>query len=135
MKPTYAVFALTTAAAFLFATGCGKKQETAPTAQDAQKAVEQASSQVQQATSSAASQAGAEAQTLLDKAKSLIADKNWSAALAALNSAAGKQPTADQKSLIDQLIAEAQKAMAGDAASKLKDQAGQALGGLLGGKK
>lgn len=170
MKSTHAVIALTTVAAFWLTTGCGKKEEAAPTAQETQKAVQQAAgevqkaaeqqapavqqaaqqaaatvqqaassiqqtaaSAVQQATATAATpQAGAEAQSLIDKAKGLMADKKWMDALGALKDAAGKQPTAEQKGLLDQLIAEAQKALAGDAGTKLKSEATKALGGLLG---
>jgi hypothetical protein len=161
MKSTYAEIALTTAAAFWLATGCGKKEEAPPTAQDAQKAVQQAAGEaqkaaeqqapaVQQAAQQAAAtaqqaaasaqqtaavattHAGTEAQSLIDKAKGLIADKKWADALSTLKDAAGKQPTAEQKDLLDQLIAEVQKALAGDAGTQLKSEATKALGGLLG---
>ena len=98
-------------------------------------AVQQQVAAPQQAASSMVALAGTEAQSLVDKAKALMADKNWAGALAALKDAASKQLTAEQKSLIDQLIAEVQKAMAGNTATTLKDQAAQTLGGLLGGKK
>jgi len=93
---------------------------------------QQTAASAQQAAATAATQAGAEAQSLIDKAKGLMADKKWTEALAALKDAAGKQPTAEQKSLLDQLIAEVQKALAGDAGTKLKSEATKALGGLLG---
>lgn len=100
-----------------------------------QQAVQQQAAAPQQAASSMVALAGTEAQSLVDKAKALMADKNWAGALAALKDAASKQLTTEQKSLIDQLIAEVQKAMAGNTATTLKDQATQTLGGLLGGKK
>lgn len=161
MKSKYAVIALTTAAAFWLATGCGKKEEAAPVAQETQKAVEktaadvqkaaeqqapavqqaaqqaaataqQAAASAQQTATAAATQAGTETQSLIDKAKGLMADKKWMDALATLKDAAGKQPTAEQKGLLDQLIAEVQKALAGDAGTQLKSEATKALGGLLG---
>jgi L-lactate utilization protein LutB len=161
MKSKYAVIALTIAAAFWLTTGCGKKEEAAPVAQDAQKAVQQAAGEAQKAAeqqapavqqaaqqaaataqqaaasaqqtaAAATTQAGTEAQSLIDKAKGLMADKKWVDALGTLKDAAGKQPTAEQKGLLDQLIAEVQKAMAGDAGTKLKSEATKALGGLLG---
>ena len=61
-----------------------------------------------------------------------MADKKWVDALSTLKDAAGKQPTAEQKGLLDQLIAEVQKAIAGDAGSQLKGEATKKLGGLLG---
>ncbi len=69
---------------------------------------------------------------MIDKAKGPMADKKWVDALGTLKDAAGKQPTAEQKGLLDQLIAEVQKAMAGDAGTKLKSEATKALGGLPG---
>ena len=191
MKSKCAVIALTTAAAFWLTTGCGKKEEAAPTAQETQKAVQQAAGEVQKAVeqqvpampqapaveqaaqqatttmqvqkaaeqqapavqqaaqqvtaavqqaaasaqqpaAAATPQAGSEAQSLIDKAKGLMADKKWVDALGSLKDAAGKQPTADQKGLLDKLIAEVQKAMTSDAGSQLKGGATKALGGLFG---
>lgn len=66
-------------------------------------------------------------QTIIDATKQLIADKKYQDALGALSKLNGLQLTAEQQKMVDDLKAQAQKLVSGDAA--------KTIGGLLEGKK
>ncbi|MCG3147622.1 MAG: hypothetical protein PCFJNLEI_01062 [Verrucomicrobiae bacterium] len=74
------------------------------------------------------------AQSLLDKAQKLIASKDYSGAMTTLKDLSKLKLTPEQQSLLDQLKATVQKAMAADATSDATKKATDALGGALGGK-
>jgi hypothetical protein len=101
---------------------------------DAAKAAEPATTTMPAVTNQAAVQtqpAEQQAQGIIDRAKSLIADNKYQDALGSLSQLKDLQLTAEQQKLVDDLKTKIQEALAkattGDAAS--------ALGGALGGKK
>ena len=98
--------------------------EAQPAAADVQK---QAAA-VQSATQQAASSASESADSLIDKAKSLMGDSKYSEAMDLLKRLSSMELTPEQKKLVDDLMAQAQKALAGTAAS----DAAKSVGGLLG---
>jgi hypothetical protein len=119
-------------------TACSK-QESQPAATpgpeapeataEVQKQVEAVKPAAQQAASSVAS----EAQSMIDKAKSLIADNKYSEAMDLLKRLSSMELTPEQKKLVDDLMAQVQNAMAGAAASEATKKARDAVGGMLGG--
>ena len=70
-------------------------------------------------------------QSLIDKAKSLVADQKYSDALNTLSQLTNVKLTPEQQSLVDSLKSQIQAALAKTGAS----DAASALGGVLGGKK
>ena len=115
-------------------------------------AAAQAATQVQAATTAgtnlanaavapmtqAATQATAQAQpaqtmvqSLIDRAKGLVADQKYSEALNTLSQLSNIKLTPDQQALVDSLKSQIQTALAKAGAS----DAASALGGVLGGKK
>lgn len=96
------------------------KTAAATAAADAQKQVE---------TKAAAGQG--QAQGLIDRAKGLLAEKKYTEALSSLKGVSNLKLTAEQQKWVDELKAQIQKAMAGQAAS----DATKAAGGLLDPKK
>jgi hypothetical protein len=137
MRITSSIVVITLCAGLLAA--CSKQEtqpaapapETPQTATEApkaaaevQKAAEAASSTAQEAASSAASSA----QSMIDKAQALMADSKYSEAMDLLKRLSSMELTPDQKKLVDDLMAQAQKALAGAATS----DASKSVGGLLG---
>jgi hypothetical protein len=88
-------------------------------------AVEQAA----QNASSLATDAGGQAQGMIDKVKTLMADKNYQDALATLKQLANTKLTPEQQKLVDDLKRQLQTAMAGKTANDAASSLGKALGG------
>ena len=117
-------------------TGCSKQESsTPPQAPEAPTAAPKATAEVQKqaeaaqsAAQTAASAASSQAQSMIDQAKSLIADNKYAEAADLLKRLSSMQLTPEQKKLVDDLMAQVQKAMAGAAAS----DATKSVGGLLG---
>ncbi len=146
MKIQFLIAAITLSAAAISLSGC-KKEEAAPApttveapkpndtmANEPAKVVEPAQPAAKEVVDQATSQADAataQSQSLIDKAKSYVADQKYQDALTTLSQLSASKLTADQQKLVDGLKAQIQSAIAkastGDAAS--------ALGGALGGKK
>jgi len=138
MKTTnrYTLLALTVCGTALLLSACSKKEEpSAPTASDAQKsagsiadeaqkqaanvkaAAETAAAEAKKQAEAAAAAAQSQAQGLMDRAKSLMAEKKYTEALGSLNELSKLQLTADQQKWLDDMKAQIQKAIAGQATS------------------
>jgi hypothetical protein len=138
-----ATIVMSTAAVSL--SGCKKEEAVSAPAVEASKpsepitnepakavdAANTATKAVADQTTSQADAATAQSQSLIDKAKSYVADQKYQDALTTLSQLSSSKLTADQQKLVDGLKAQIQSAMAktsgGDAAA--------ALGGALGDKK
>ncbi len=157
MKMTYSMLGLTAGAALFLASGCSKEQpppsetpkaatppatETQPVAEAAKAAVEQvkttATATAEQATKAVTTEAAAAAaganiqiQSLIDKAKSLVADQKYQDALNSLQQLSSFKLSDEQQKLVDGLKAQIQAALAKAAGSN----AASAIGNILGGKK
>jgi hypothetical protein len=130
-------------AAVVCLSGC-KKEEAAPApvaveapkpsepiANEPAKVVESAKPPAKEAVDQATSQtdaATAHSQSLIDKAKSYVADQKYQDALSTLSQLSASKLTPDQQKLVDALKAQIESAMA-------KASTSDALGGALGGKK
>jgi hypothetical protein len=141
MKTKLIITAILACATLAAVSGC-KKEEPAPaapkadqgTASQAAPVVDAAKSAVNDVTNQAAAQATAapeQAQGLIDRAKSLVADSKYTEALSSLNQLTTTKLTDDQQKLVDGLKAQIQAALAKATGS----DAASALGGALGGKK
>ncbi len=149
MKTNVFVSGIAVAIAVAALAGC-KKEEPATTQQqqppqategiasEAKKAVDTATTAAKQAAEQVAAQATAaqqqaqqQAQGIIDKAKSLVADKKYQDALTSLNQLTNLKLTPEQQKLVDDLKAQIQAALSKAAAS----DATSAVGGILGGKK
>jgi outer membrane PBP1 activator LpoA protein len=112
-------------------TACSKQESSTPQAPEATKpaaAVEKQAEAAKPAAQDAAASATSNAQSMIDKAKALIADNKYSEAMDLLKKLSSMQLTPEQKQLVNDLMAQVQKAMAGAAAS----DATKSVGGLLG---
>lgn len=131
--------------------GCGKQEEQTPASvsdalpsadkavSDAQKqaepqkeAAQSAAVDTQKSAIDVASAATDQAQGSIDKVKALIAEKNYTEALAAVQDLSAMKLTPEQQKLVDDLKVQAQKAMADAATEEAKKKAAGAVGGLLG---
>jgi hypothetical protein len=152
MKINLIVPGITLCAALAAVSGCNK-QEAAPApsetskttetvAPEAKTAVDTSTAAVKQVTDQATTQATAQAtaqvnageqqaQGLIDRAKSLVADNKYQDALASLSQLASTKLTPDQQKIVDGLKAQIQAALGKTTAS----DAASALGGALGDKK
>lgn len=130
--------------------GCGKQDEQTPPAvggaqksvdkavSDAQKPAEEqkaaaqpVAAEAQKSATEAASAASNQAQGLIDKVKTLIAEKKYTEALASLKELSALKLTPEQQKLVDDLKAQVQKAIASSAADDASKKATDAVGGLL----
>ena len=146
MKTALITIALMALILVTLVVGC-KKQEEAPTPSEPRKAaegtfseaanaVEAVKTTAKEATAQAATQLTAaqqQAQGLIDRAKSLLAENKCQDALASLNQLASIRLTPEQQKLVDELKAKIQAALAKTAVSGTN--AASALGNMLGGKK
>jgi outer membrane PBP1 activator LpoA protein len=127
MRVASSVVIITLSASLL--TACSKPEsQTTELPQE----VPQAATEMEKSAETVAP-AAQEAQSLIDKAKSLIADNKYSEAMDVLKRLSSMELTAEQKKMVDDLMAQVQKAMAGAAASEASDKAKDAVGGMLGG--
>lgn len=111
------------------AAGCGKQETKAPAAPaanapaapaDAKAAVEKAAGQAKQAAGQMAADLSAQANTMIEKAKTLIADKKYQEALTSLQQVAMSKITPEQKKTVDDLIAKAKQLMSSDAGKAIE---------------
>lgn len=101
--------------------------DTQAKAAEAQKAGEKAAADLRGETTALSSKA----QTLIDAAKKLVADQNWSEALKTLASLSDMKLTPEQQTMVDSLKQQAQKMAQDAAATKATEQGTKALGNLL----
>lgn len=111
-----------TAVSFLVA-GCGKQEasapaapaaNTAPAAADMKAVAAKAAEQTKQAATEMTANLSAQAQGMIDKAKGLIGEKKYQEAITSLQQVAASKITPEQKKVVDDLIAQAQKLMSSD---------------------
>jgi TolA-binding protein len=123
---TSLVLALVTASFLSF--GCGKQETKAPaapgaTANDAntmKASADKAMEQSKQAVGQVSAELTKQTQVVIDKAKTMIGDKKYQEALTALQQVAVSKISPEQKKVVDDLIAQAQKLMASDAGKAIQ---------------
>ncbi|MCW5553105.1 MAG: hypothetical protein KIS67_13210 [Verrucomicrobiae bacterium] len=146
----YTIAILAVTAALTLVAGCSKQDSSSPanpvetektagsladqlqdTAEAAKASAEKAAGEVAKQAETAATAASGTAQTLIDKARGLVAEKKYQDALTVLGQLSDLKLTDDQKKLVESLKTQIQKALAGQAAT----DGASAVGNLLGGKK
>jgi hypothetical protein len=122
--------------------GCGQKEQSAPEpAAPMEKAAEAVPAEMPKAVEAPAPAVAAspeatpaatatidQAQSQIDKAKSLLADNKYAEALTALKELSAMKLTPDQQTMVDGLKAQVEKAMQAQATS----DATKSVGGMLG---
>jgi hypothetical protein len=148
MKTKNILTTMTFTALLAFIVGCGKSDETTPAAspstapaaapaapapaaadkvevaaKDAKNTATKAADTAVKTANDTAASMESKAQSLIDQAKSFVADKKYQPALDTLQKLSSLKLTPEQQTVVDNLKAQIQKLMAGQAGS---------LGGLLG---
>jgi cytochrome bd-type quinol oxidase subunit 1 len=142
MKSAKIAALLALASAFGLMIGCGQKEQTLsePPAK-VEKAAEGVPAEMPKAAEAPAPAVAVtpevtpaatanidQAQSQIDKVKSLLADKKYTEALTALKELSAMKLTPDQQTMVDGLKAQVEKAMQADATS----DATKSVGGMLG---
>lgn len=131
--------------------GCGKQESQTPPAvsesrpsvekavSDAQKQAESqkataqsTAAEAEKAVGDAAATASSQAQGMIDKVKTLIAEKKYNDAMTTIKELSALKLTPEQQKLVDDLKAQVQKALTSSAAEDATKKASEAAGGLLG---
>ena len=141
MKSARITTLLALASAFGLIIGCGQKEQTAPEPAKVEKATEAAPAEMPKAAevpapavatapevAPAAAAATTETQGLIDKVKSLIAEKKYTEAMNVLKELSALKLTPDQQKIVDDLKAQIENALQAQATS----EATKSVGGLLG---
>jgi hypothetical protein len=142
MKNAKIATLLALASAFSLIIGCGQKEQTAPEPPaKVEKAPEAAPAEMPKAVEAPAPAVAAapevtpaatatidQAQSQIDKVKSLLADNKYAEALTALKELSAMKLTPDQQTMVDGLKAQVEKAMQAQATS----DATKSVGGMLG---
>ena len=142
MKSAKITALLALASAFGLIISCGQKEQTAPEPPaKVEKAAEAAPAEMPKAAAApapavaaapevapAAAATTTEAQGLIDKVKSLIADKKYTEAMNVLKELTALKLTPDQQKIVDDLKAQIESAVQAQATS----EATKSVGGLLG---
>jgi glycerol-3-phosphate O-acyltransferase len=142
MKSAKITTLLALASAFSLIIGCGQKEQTVPEPPaKVEKAAEAVPVEMPKAAEAPAPAVAAtpevtpaatatidQAQSQIDKVKSLLADKKYAEALTALKELAAMKLTPDQQMMVDGLKAQVEKAMQAEATS----DATKSVGGMLG---
>jgi len=145
MKIQNIQLSLVAAALLVWTAGCEKKETTAQdqmkeataetsdalkkTAESVKEAGQKAASDVAEQAKAAAAPLNAKAQEIIDSAKRLVGEAKFQEALTKLKELASEKLSAEQQTMVDNLKAQIQKALA--ATSKTATDAAGAAGNLL----